>query len=178
MFFEIGCDQMLFEGLTISQEKELCETHMGQYPVIFISLKSVDGTAFEDAVAALRRVIGREARRFDFLLESDQLSQGDRDTYQALTQTKNGIFTMAEEALIDSLRTLSELLSKHYRHKVILLTDEYDVQLDKALQAGYYDEMVSLIRNLFGNVLKQILHFILLYLQDVFVFQKKVFLRD
>ena len=164
MFFEIGCDQMLFEGLTISQEKELCETHMGQYPVIFISLKSVDGTAFEDAVAALRRVIGREARRFDFLLESDQLSQGDRDAYQALTQTKNGIFTMAEEALIDSLRTLSELLSKHYRHKVILLIDEYDVPLDKAFQAGYYDEMVSLIRNLFGNVLKTnpALHFAVL----------------
>lgn len=163
-FFEIGCDQTLFEGLKISQEKELCETHMGQYPVIFISLKSVDGTAFEDAVAALRRVIGREARRFDFLLESDQLSQGDRDAYQALTQTKNGIFTMAEEALIDSLRTLSELLSKHYRHKVILLIDEYDVPLDKAFQAGYYDEMVSLIRNLFGNVLKTnpALHFAVL----------------
>lgn len=163
-FFEIGCDQTLFEGLKISQEKELCETHMGQYPVIFISLKSVDGTAFEDAVAALRRVIGREARRFDFLLESDQLSQGDRDAYQALTQTKNGIFTMAEEALIDSLRTLSELLSKHYRHKVILLIDEYDVPLDKAFQAGYYDEMVSLIRKLFGNVLKTnpTLHFAVL----------------
>ena len=163
-FFEIGCDQTLFEGLKISQEKELCETHMGQYPVIFISLKSVDGTAFEDAVAALRRVIGREARRFDFLLESDQLSQGDRDAYQALTQTKNGIFTMAEEALIDSLRTLSELLSKHCRHKVILLIDEYDVPLDKAFQAGYYDEMVSLIRNLFGNVLKTnpTLHFAVL----------------
>ena len=163
-FFEIGCDQTLFEGLKISKEKELCETHMGQYPVIFISLKSVDGTAFEDAVAALRRVIGREARRFDFLLESDQLSQGDRDAYQALTQTKNGIFTMAEEALIDSLRTLSELLSKHYRHKVILLIDEYDVPLDKAFQAGYYDEMVSLIRKLFGNVLKTnpALHFAVL----------------
>ncbi|NEM83711.1 AAA family ATPase, partial [Escherichia coli] len=61
---------------------------------------------------------------------------------------------MTDEALSASLNTLSQLLAKHYGRKVVILIDEYDVPLDKAFQGGYYDEMVSLIRNLFGNALK------------------------
>ena len=153
-FFEIGCDQTLFHGLKIEQEKRLCEEYMGRFPVISISLKSVDGPNFKTAVAALRTVIGNEARRFSWLSESNQLEPADKELYQGLTAIKDGMFTMADMVLTDSLRTLSRLLFKHYRHKVILLIDEYDVPLDKAFQAGYYDEMVSLIRNMFGNALK------------------------
>ena len=153
-FFEIGSDPALFNGLKIAQEKELCEKYMGKFPVISISLKSVDGLKYEAAVAALRRVVGNEACRFDFLAESERLGQNDKELYSGLTEVKDGKFLMTDDLLTDSLQTLSQLLEKHYGQKVILLLDEYDVPLDKAFQGGYYDEMVSLIRNLLGNALK------------------------
>ena len=153
-FFEIGTDKSLFDGLKIAENKELCAEYQGQFPVIFISLKSVDGLTFEAATAALRRLIGREASRFGFLLQSDQLDTDDKKLYRALTAVENGTFSMADDVLADSLKTLSGLLAKHYSRKVVILVDEYDVPLDKAFQGDYYDEMVSLIRNLFGNALK------------------------
>ena len=153
-FFEIGSNPELFDGLKIAKEKELCEKYMGKFPVISISLKSVDGLDFKAASAALRRVIGNESCRFSFLSESSRLGREDKELYNGLTAIKDGSFIMADDILSDSLKTLSRLLSKHYGQKVILLIDEYDVPLDKAFQGGYYDEMVSLIRNLLGNALK------------------------
>ena len=156
-FFEIGGEPALFEGLKISQEKELCEKYMGKFPVISISLKSVDGRNFESASIALRTLIGNEARRFDILRNSTNLSNDEKNTYAQLTESgseQGGFYAMTEGMAAASLQTLSRLLKKHYGQKVILLIDEYDVPLDKAFQAGYYDEMVSLIRNLLGNALK------------------------
>ena len=153
-FFEVGGNPALFEGLKISQEKSLCEEYMGKFPVISISLKSVDGLDVQAATAALRRVIGNEALRFKFLSESRQLAHDDKELYSGLVTVKDGRFLMMDDILADSLKTLSQLLHKHYGQKVILLIDEYDVPLDKAFQAGYYDEMVNLIRNLLGNALK------------------------
>ena len=153
-FFEIGGNPALFDGLKITQEKSLCEEYMGKFPVISISLKSVDGLDVQAATAALRRVIGNEALRFKFLSESRQLAHDDKELYSGLVTVKDGRFLMTYDILSDSLKTLSQLLYKHYGQKVILLIDEYDVPLDKAFQAGYYDEMVNLIRNLLGNALK------------------------
>lgn len=156
-FFEIGSDKMLFEGLKITQEKALCKEYMGKFPVISISLKSVDGLSFEAASAALRTVIGNEAGRFRFLLESDMLDEEDKNAYRRLIRVEmesEASYAMSDSTLTDSLKTLSRLLVRHYGRKVILLIDEYDVPLDKAFQAGYYEEMVSLIRNLFSNALK------------------------
>ena len=156
-FFEIGGDQTLFDSLKITEEKSLCEEYMGQFPVISISLKSIDGPDFEAASAALRTVIGDEAGRFRFLRESSSLDEEEKNAYVRLINVEmksDATYAMSYAALIDSLKTLSRLLAKHYHRKVILLIDEYDVPLDKAFQAGYYDEMVSLIRNMFGNALK------------------------
>ena len=153
-FFAIDGDARLFEGLEISKERELCEKYMGRFPVISITLKNAAGLTYQEACAALRRVIGNEARRFGCLLKSELLDAGDKDMYRALTDIKDGRFTMADEILVDSLRTLSQLLAKHYGKKVILLLDEYDVPLDKAFQGGYYAEMVSLLRNMLGGALK------------------------
>ncbi len=166
-FFEIGCDKTLFDGLKISQERELCEKYMGQYPVISVTLKSVDGLSFQSACAALRGLIGKEALRFGFLADSDRLSSQERAMYLQLIDvgsTQNAIFTMTDAMLVESLHTLTQLLARHFGRKVILLIDEYDVPLEKAFQAGYYEEMVSLIRSLFGNVLKSndSLHFAVL----------------
>ena len=156
-FFEIAGDPALFEGLKISEKKELCEKYMGQFPVISISLKSVEGLSFAAACDALKTVIGTEALRFSFLEESTVLSENDRKMYRQLTTvgtSETGLFDMSMGVLTSSLKTLSLLLHKHYNRQVILLIDEYDVPLDKAFQYGYYDEMVSLIRNMFGNALK------------------------
>lgn len=156
-FFEIGSDPALFDGLKIAQEKELCEKYMGKFPVISVSLKSVDGQKYDSAVAALRTVLGNEAMRFRFLKESKKLSEEEKEAYASLIKIgsgEGGLYAMTEEVAASALKTLSQLLEKHYGQKVILLIDEYDVPLDKAFQGGYYDEMVSLIRNLLGNALK------------------------
>ena len=156
-FFETGRDPALFDGLKIVQEKELCEKYMGRFPVIFISLKSVGGLQYDSAVAALRTVIGNEAGRFRFLRESPMLDEADTNSYNQLVNVDakgSSRYAMPDDALIDSLKTLSLLLEKHYGQKVILLIDEYDVPLDKAFQNGYYVEMVNLIRSLFDNGLK------------------------
>ena len=153
-FFEIGTDETLFHDLYISQNKKLCEEYMGKYPVIFLSLKNVDGLDFEEAESRFVELLGEEAERFLFLLNSDKLSENEKSKYQALTELKNGKYTMDHGLLISSLQILSRLLYKHYGQKTIILIDEYDVPLDKAFQHGYYKEMVSLIRGIFGHALK------------------------
>lgn len=146
-FFEIGTDPLLFEGLYISQNKALCDQYMGQYPVIFLSLKGVDGLNFDKAKMMLAEIIKEEADRHYYLKTSDKLTEEDKLNFQKLLVGEN-------ENLENSIKTLSRFLSKHYDQKVIIIIDEYDVPLDKAFQNGYYHEMVELIRGLFGQALK------------------------
>ena len=156
-FFEIEGDPVLFEGLKIMQERDLCKKYMGKFPVISISLKSVGGLDFKAASAALKTVIGNEVIRFQFLKKSEKLSAEEKEAYVRLIKIgsgEDGIYAMSDKVAAASLQTLSQLLAKHYGQKVILLIDEYDVPLDKAFQGGYYDEMVNLIRSLFDNALK------------------------
>ena len=155
-FFEIGCDKTLFQGLKISEEKEMCKEYMGQFPVISISLKGVEGLNFESAKEGLAYIIGKEAMRFYFLKTSPKLTEEEKKIYQGYINTAKSGFTIASdmENLVTAINGLSSMLEKHYGKKVILLIDEYDVPLDKAFQYGYYEEMVSLIRNLLGNALK------------------------
>ena len=153
-FFEIGTDKSLFDGLYISRNQQLCEEYLGKFPVIFVSLKSVDGRTFEDAAYQLVELIGAEAERFQFLLDSEKLTENEKDKYRALTNIQAGRYTMDADVAASSLQTLSRLLWKHYGQKVILLIDEYDVPLDKAFQHGYYAEMVALIRAFLGKALK------------------------
>ena len=154
-FFEIGSDSTLFNGLEISKETELCAKYMGKFPVISITLKGASGRTFEEAMGMLRNIIGNEAMRFQFLLQSKQLTEIEHKRYEALINIdKTGSYTMSDELLKDSLLILSQLLQKHYNQNVVMLIDEYDVPLDKAYQSGYYDAMVELIRVLFGNAFK------------------------
>ena len=153
-FFETGADASLFDGLYISGNKELCDEYMGKYPVIFLSLKDVDGLKYENAKYRIVELIGREAERYSFLGDSDRLSENEREQYKAVIALQDGKYSMDENVLISSLRLLSHLLFKHYGEKTVILIDEYDVPLDKAFQNGYYQEMVSLIRGLFGMALK------------------------
>ena len=153
-FFDIGTDKTLFDGLYISGNKELCDEYMGKYPVIFLSLKGVEGSSFDDARYMITEIIGKEAERFSFLECSEALSENDKDRYRAIISQCDGKYMMDAQLLVSCLQSLSQLLCTHYGKKTIILIDEYDVPLDKAFQNGYYKEMVSLIRGLFGQALK------------------------
>ena len=153
-FFEIGTDKSLFDGLYISGNKEFCDEYMGKYPVIFLSFKGVEGLTYDEAFDAFVRVIGKEISRVSFLADSDKLTMLEREQYKGLTIVEDGSFVFNKDKLISSLQLLSQMLYKHYGQKVVILIDEYDVPLDKAFQNGYYKEMVSLIRGLFGQALK------------------------
>ena len=146
-FFEIGVDKSLFNGLYISGNKELCAEYMGKYPVIFLSLKGVDGLDFTTARRMLCAILKNELDRHYYLKTSDALTDEDRTQFGKMLQG-------TDENIEDSVRMLSKLLFKHFGQKAVILIDEYDVPLDKAFQNGYYKEMVSLIRGLFGQALK------------------------
>lgn len=156
-FFEYGCESKLFEGLEISNATSYLEKYMGKFPVISVTLKGVSALHFAGAKAMLRTIIGNEAMRFLFLKDSPNLVDEEKARYrQLIAADPNGRqkYAMSDDMLEDSFLTLSRLLHKHYGQRVILLIDEYDVPLDKARQGNYYDEMVTLIRNLFGQALK------------------------
>ena len=148
-FFEIGTDKSLFDGLAVSKEKAPCETYMGKYPVVFVSLKGVDGLTFETAYRALCSIIRREALRLEFLLDSDKLTENEK---KSLNRILTGEYD--DQDIRDSLQMLCTLLEKHYGQKPILLIDEYDVPLDKAYYHGYYPQMIDLIRAMFQAALK------------------------
>ena len=148
-FFETGTDSKLFNGLYISQNAELCEKYMGKYPVIAISLKGVDADSYTKAKAQIIKIINREARHHRLLLKSEKLDSFDKELLTQLLSRN-----MEEDTITSSLQELTELLEAHFSKKVVVLIDEYDVPLAKAYENGYYNEMVLLIRNLFGNVLK------------------------
>lgn len=146
-FFEIGADKTLFDGLAISRETALCETYMGKFPAVFVSLKGVDGLTFEDAHSMLKTIIRTEASRHYYLKTSEKVSTENKQIFEEILSGKY-------EEMADSLRLLSQMLFQHYGQKAVLLIDEYDVPLDKAFQHGYYREMIALIRSLFGQALK------------------------
>lgn len=148
-FFSIHGSHKIFKGLKIMDETALCEEHMGEYPVISISLKGINGPSYETAFKMAVRVINEAASEAEYLLESPRLTKNDRKSFLELLQRD-----MDEAALFASLRELSRLLEKHFGQKVIILIDEYDVPLGKAFENGYYDQMVFLIRSLFEQALK------------------------
>ena len=148
-FFEVGGDKSIFDGLAISREKALCEMYMGKFPVVFLSLKGVDGLTFEDAYGMLRLLLRTEMLRMDFLKDSPRIPEKEKNSFMRFLNEQD-----TRDDVLDSLKMLSSLLFQHYGQKVVLLIDEYDVPLDKAFQHGYYREMVALIRGLFGQALK------------------------
>lgn len=153
-FFEIGADKSLFDSLYIAENKELCAEHTGKYPVVFVSFKDASGLTFEEAVLSLIELIKEEVRRCGFLIEGDKLNTDEKNIYQDLLSMDEISDTAVAVKLKFSLKKMSQLLYKYYGQKVIILIDEYDVPLDKAFKNGYYREMVTLIRDLFGTALK------------------------
>ena len=156
-FFSVNGDKAIFDGLEISKDKDFCDKYMGKYPVISISLKNVEGISFEGAKDAFKLIIGNLASEFKFLRKDNLLDEEEIEKYNQLIAVGgpgDKVYTMSDNALRGSLHLLSVLLSKYYGTKTVILIDEYDVPLDKAHDNGYYDEMVELIRGMFGAALK------------------------
>ena len=154
-FFSLQGDKRIFNELQISRDKQVCEEYMGKFPVISISLKSVDGFAYRDAYEMLCATIGNEAMKFQYLMDSTKLTDREKEQYVLLIKGGDRIpFEMDEVTLTGSLKTLSLLLEKHHGKQTVLLIDEYDVPLSKASEHRYYKEMAMLIRKLFEQVLK------------------------
>lgn len=130
----------------------------------------MDGLDFTTARRMLCAILKNELDRHYYLKTSDALTDEDRTQFGKMLQG-------TDENIEDSVRMLSKLLFKHFGQKVVILIDEYDVPLDKAFQNGYYKEMVSLIRGLFSKALKTNEFYSLPYLQDVFEFQRRVYLQ-
>ena len=148
-FFEIGSDKSIFDGTKISEQKDLCDKYMGGYPVIFLSLKGVDGLTYDIAFQSLYAVLVSEIRRLRFLTTSDRLAADEKRYLDRMLNNEAGNIDLRT-----SLQMLSHLLEKHYGKKVIILIDEYDVPLDKAYAHGYYPQMIDLIRSMLGAALK------------------------
>ena len=148
-FFSIEGDQRIFDGLAISKDRKLCEEYMGKFPVIFLSLKGINAGSYETAFRLAVENVKGAAKKAKFLKTSDKLDDDEKDDYRALLDKD-----MDEATLFLSLKTLSELLEKHYGTQVIILIDEYDVPLAKAFENGYYEQMVFLVRNLLEQALK------------------------
>lgn len=148
-FFSIEGEQSIFNGLEISKDTKLCKEYMGKYPVISISLKGINAATYETAFDFAVQLIQRTAEEFQFLSDSEYLSEHDKSVYRELLDSN-----MSETVFCGGLKILSKLLEKHYRLKVILLIDEYDVPLAKAFENGYYDQMIFLIRSLLEQALK------------------------
>ena len=145
----------LFKDTKIFADQEFCQQYMGHYPVIFLSLKSVEGINFETAYQKLAEVIyGLVDSQFRFLLQSNKLSDGNKRDLQYLLDLDNLEKVSSSVKLQFSLQKLTQFLYQHYGKKAIVLIDEYDVPLAKASVHGYYAQMVDVIRGMLGNVLK------------------------
>lgn len=143
-FFDIRKDsKKLFDGLEISHQKNLCEKWMNQWPVVFLSLKNVDGIHFSDAYQQLVYEISLLYQQHDNLLKSTALSDRDKFLFKQLQERQAG-----KTDIMRSLQFLTRLLEQHYGKKVILLIDEYDVPIAKANSHGYYNEMMDVIKGL------------------------------
>ena len=145
----------LFKDTKIFADQEFCQKFMGQYPVIFLSLKGIEGNSFEDVFQKLAGTIYiLVEREFRYLLESDKLSEENKNDLRCLLNFELLEKTSSREKIQSSLLLLTQFLYQHYGKKAIVLIDEYDVPLAKASVRGYYNQMVDVIRGMLGSVLK------------------------
>ncbi|AJF29865.1 ATPase AAA [Clostridium botulinum] len=138
----------LFENLNIMEAGEEYVSHMGQYPVINLSLKSAKQPNFELAYISIARRIAEEYKRHEYILKSENL-KNEKERFLKILKEKGD-----EGDYTDSIFFLSQCLEKYHNKKVIILIDEYDVPLENAFFEGFYDKMIAFLRSLFESALK------------------------
>ena len=147
--------QKLFAGLKIQADESFCQKYMGQYPVVSLTFKDIEGADYAEAYYLFASLLESKIAPYRFLLDSPKLDDFDKAAirnYLTPGYLKNRSHENDAKCF---LKTLTVCLSKHFESRVVLLIDEYDVPLAKAAQFGYYDEMLKLIRSFFGQILKE-----------------------
>ena len=148
-FFDITKDSReIFDGLSISRNREICDKWMNKFPTVFISFKNVDGLTFNTAYGKIRVILKTLFRSYKYLLDSSNVDDSDKEDFKLVSDGR-----AEADDLMDSLSLLTRMLYAHYGRKVILLIDEYDVPLAKASEKGYYREMLDIMKAML-NVLK------------------------
>ncbi len=137
----------LFQNLSIWQEEKYRELQ-GTCPVLFLSFAGVKATSFSDARKSICQIIKNLYNKYDFLLESGHLNENEREMYHSIS------VNMENYLAASSLSALSDYLMRYYGKKVIILLDEYDTPMQEAYVYGYWNKMVSFVRNLFNCTFK------------------------
>ena len=149
-FFDIRQkNESLFQGLAVSSDSSLCKEWMNQWPVVFLSLKNIDGLTFSTAYQQLAYEIGLLFKKHKYLLTDEKIGPAEKELFERL---KNR--SASEVEVSRSLQFLLQLMTQHYGKSAIILLDEYDVPLAKASSNGYYKEMLELIRAIMITALK------------------------
>ena len=149
-FLDIRKDSKeLFDGLEISKEKEICKNWMNQYPTLFLSLKDVDGTTFENAFNMLKFVISSLCSQNSYLETEENIRENEKDIFSRLRSQTASITDIK-----GSIVTIMNMMQSYYEKPVILLIDEYDVPIAKASNNGYYKEMLEVIKGMLSTALK------------------------
>lgn len=149
-FFDVRKDSKeLFDGLEISKEKEICKNWMNQYPTLFLSLKDVDGTTFENAFNMLKFVISSLCSQNSYLETGENIRENEKDIFSRLRSQTASITDIK-----GSIVTIMNMMQSYYEKPVILLIDEYDVPIAKASNNGYYKEMLEVIKGMLSTALK------------------------
>ena len=152
-FFDIRKDsKAMFQGLRISEDRELCDEWMNQWPVLFLTFKDVNGLTFASAKEMLLNRIAEIYNDHSYLLEGPQVRENDRKVFEQLADEVSG--TPTDAMLKTSIALLMKLMWGYYGKPVILLLDEYDVPIAKASANGYYAEMLEIIRGMLSTALK------------------------
>ena len=149
-FFDIEKDsRKIFQGLEISNHEKLCHAWQNQRPTVFLTFKNVDGLSFDSAYGQLKYEIGRLYEEYAYLLDSEHISDNERQIYERIRKQAAG-----EVEVTRSLQLLLQLMNKYYGKQAILLLDEYDVPLAKASSRGYYEQMLEVIKAMMTTALK------------------------
>ena len=149
-FFDIRQkNESLFQGLAVSSDSSLCKEWMNQWPVVFLSLKNIDGLTFSTAYQQLAYEIGLLFEKHKYLLTDEKIGPAEKELFERL---KNR--SASEVEVSRSLQFLLQLMTQHYGKSAILLLDKYDVPLAKASSNGYYKEMLEIIRAIMITALK------------------------
>ena len=138
----------LFDGLTIRNDKVFVK-HQGRYPVIYLTFKDVKEASWDSCLKSLQAVIYEEYSRHRYLQDTQVLFSDEKTYIQKVLDGE-----LEEADFGRALRNLSAYLFRCYNEQIVILIDEYDTPLHAGYANGYYDKVVSFMRNFLSGGLK------------------------
>lgn len=159
-FFSPISSKTMFSNWEISENAEICERYMGQYPVLFLDFSDFQAKDFGDALRSMAVIVSATAFNHYYLKDCKNVFPDDKNllrTYMSLTKIKS--LPRDRGTLIgileDSLHQICRILCEHYEKKVVVLIDDYDIPLREAYANGYGDEMAELLSGMLELLLKE-----------------------